>query len=92
LFASSELVYPAPDVSRVIVGLARRSDLPASYTNAPSLNVLRGAGWLPEEAWTQGSITGARLLLVASWLLTFSSFVTLLAAFAQAQRRRPHRT
>jgi uncharacterized surface protein with fasciclin (FAS1) repeats len=50
--------------------------------------VLRNSEYKEEEVWTAGSITAARLVLLAVWLTMFASLSALIATFIMAQRRK----
>lgn len=49
---------------------------------------LSGLEYKEEEVWTTGSITATRLLLLATWLLMFSSLSVFIGTFVMAQRRK----
>jgi uncharacterized surface protein with fasciclin (FAS1) repeats len=66
-----------PNVKRLI---------PAEFKTADE--VLRNSEYKEEEVWTAGSITAARLVLLAVWLTLFASLSVLIATFIMAQRRK----
>jgi hypothetical protein len=50
--------------------------------------VLSNSEYKEEEVWTAGSITAARLTLLAVWLTMFASLSGLIGTFIMAQRRK----
>lgn len=54
--------------------------------------VLSGSEYKAEDVWTAGSITAARLTLLAVWLTMFASLSAFIGTFVMAQRRRTVRT
>ena len=60
--------------------------IPTEFKTADE--VLQNSEYKEEEVWTAGSITAARLTLLAVWLTMFASLSALIATFIMAQRRK----
>jgi hypothetical protein len=66
-----------PDVQRLIPGEFKTPE-----------EVLSNSEYKEEEVWTAGSITAARLTLLAIWLTIFISLSGFIGTFIMAQRRK----
>jgi hypothetical protein len=89
LFDTYTFVNPATS-KRYAKGFVVRPDIEAMLHRELSSpeEALAGLEYREEEVWTAGSITAARLTLLATWLLAFGSLSTFLGTFVIAQRRR----
>jgi hypothetical protein len=100
LYLYSQLVVPLDNGSRIIRGFACNADALATYPDeCPYLTKddLKRAGYQADLMYTAGSLTAAKLLLVASWLLFTAGLVAAVgwavarthAATEQDPNRRP---
>jgi hypothetical protein len=89
LFGSYTFINPATS-KRYAKGFVVRPDIQALIPNTFSSpdEVLSGSEYREEDVWTAGSITAARLALLAAWLLVFSSLSVFIGTFVIAQRKR----
>jgi hypothetical protein len=82
-------VNPATS-NRYAKGFVVRSDvqrlIPSEFKTPEE--VLSSSEYKEEEVWTAGSITAARLTLLAVWLTVFASLSGLIGTFIMAQRRK----
>lgn len=89
LFDSYTFVNPATS-KRYAKGFVVRPDVQALIPGefrTPE-DVLRGSEYEAEEVWTAGSLTAARLTLLAAWLTMFISLSVFIGTFVMAQKGR----
>lgn len=89
LFGFYTFVNPATS-KRYATGFVVRPDIQALIPNEFSSpeEALRGSEYREEDVWTVGSITAARLALLAAWVLVFASLSVFLGTFVIGQRRK----
>lgn len=89
LFDSYTFVNPATS-KRYAKGFAVRPEMQALIPDqiASIEDAVSGSEYKEEEVWTPGSLTAARLALLATWLMLFASLSIFIGTFVMAQRRR----
>lgn len=88
LYLYANLVLPLENDQRLILGYTCNSDSQMLYSNCPHLREeeLAMAEYDPENLFTHGSITAAKLSLIAAWLL-FTAGLVAAVGWAVAARK-----
>ena len=88
LYLYANLVLPLANDQRLILGFTCNADSQMLYSNCPHLREeeLGMAEYDPENLFTHGSITAAKLSLIAAWLL-FTAGLVAAVGWAVAARK-----
>jgi hypothetical protein len=88
---TSGLTFEHPRGGRMVGGFVIRPEVAQVLDPGSSVEgALRDSGWNPAQVWTTGSLTAARLSLLATWFAFFLSFAVYLMLFIL--RSAPART
>jgi len=90
LVLSSSYTFVSPATSnRYVKGFVLRSDVQSVITNAfTEDDALAGAEYDAKEVWKPWSITAMEIIILATWLLLFTSISIFIGAFVMVQRLR----